>query len=292
MKIWRCRLLRLSSSPARARGHVVSLLFSAFVLWAAGCDSKAVRAFSGRPLAVLVVEARTALPIEGALVRVLSEEGVELFAGLSGPKGRLEAFVETSGRLRVIVTDPQSRYASRRVETAALEGLLKVELSRGFLARLAVRGAGGEPLEARISAWSHGGATADIETAANGEALLGPLPAGPVKMLVAAPGHELVLRTVYLPPRGEDLGEVRLQPGGATLRGRAAPHLESRPTEAVYRFDGVFTGVPVGAAGRFVFEGLPRGQGMLVLRRGERELSVQPVVIDQSLVDLGRVPGG
>src|SRR5262249_29172647 len=156
------------------------------------------------------------------------------------------------------------------------------ELVPGIMTRLKVLDASGAPSKrVEITAWPLSGASVSCFTL-KGDGSFGPLPPGGVKILIASPFHktavlDLDLQAARKARRNEDLGEVRLQRGGSSLRGKVIARTERFPREALLRFDGVGQLTEVKSGGDFEFSGLSapepgkrRGKAMLILRRGQK----------------------
>lgn len=280
-----------------------------------GCGAKGVSAAAkatARSIEVRVVEAGTRVPVEGVTVALFLDGGKrDVAASTTGEEGT--AFWDYASRVtRVQVRDPRHRYISIEAGLpgpSANEGstenvrTVTVELERGATVTLSVRGAtDGTLLSSRVKVWSsdpsrrarrHERRRGDplvLETPAGKRTTLGPLAPGPAKILVASPGYTTRILDVTVPSSTDDwdLGDVRLFPGGAHLVGVADSSLEIQPDEAYLRFAGVGVAVALDR-GRFEFNGLPRTDGTLVLRREGRELFSKSVVVDGPRLDLGIV---
>jgi hypothetical protein len=174
-------------------------------------------------------------------------------------------------------------------------GRVRVPLCRGVPVTLDVSSASErheqEPIAAELRVHPLGGPQLTIPISGSGPSPVGPLPPGPAKLLVSAPGHATEVVDLIIPERGGDLGEVRLRPGGSRLRGRLGDLLRERATEVYFRFAGAGIRASLEGDGRFELRGVPPTRGSLIVRRHGRELLSRPVSIDGPLVDLGLVGG-
>jgi hypothetical protein len=264
-------------------------------LWgaaASGCHSKPAGAATAGSLEVLVTEARTGKPARGVRIELSTAAGREFPALTTPADGRVQWQAAAGGLLRVRCSDPLSRYLPSEVEVSSLAPL-QVDLKPGVLATVAVRGQGGESLAGHVTVWTLGGEGAEHSaSASSGIASLGPLSPGPAKMLVSAPGYRSAAVDLRIPASGGSLGEVRLEPGGTTIRGRLGPELRARTTEVLFRCGGAVVRGSLAGDGVFELTGLPESRGALVLRRRGSELYVLEVAAEGLEVDLGTIPRG
>ena len=236
-----------------------------------GCESRYPGYVESAPLEVWAVRSDEERPIAGVEVRAILASGKELVSRYTGPDGQAR-WEHVDGDLVVRVEDPEGRYFPQERIVKDLKKPLLFKLSEGVSASLDIRsaGAGGaEPLAARIEVWPMDGAIVQGSTRPDGGVDLEPLPPGEVKMLISAEGHVRTVLDFTLAESRNELGQVVLQPGGTTLKGRL--RAEEPPTELSFRFRGVSIRIPAPVRGSFEFTGLPAGKGTLVGRRDGRE---------------------
>lgn len=277
----------MTSKIHRALFTGLTLLLSSALI---GCGTKGVSSSVEGPLDVTVVDAASGVPVEGVRVSVVRPNGLEVCSSTTTETGAVHWDRCPVEGVEVRVSDSAARYVSVRAPLARA-GSLRVELTFGVMLSLAVVDEEGEPIPARLHLWPRNAvAGEEFPTSRDGTAHIGPVAAGPTKVFVVAEGHTTRVLDLNISSDGADIGEVRLERGGAVLTGRSAPELEIQPTEVYLRFAGAGLATPIGAGGRFEFRGLPAAMtGTIVFRRDGRELFSRDVVVSGPKVDIGTV---
>ena len=268
-------------------------------------------------LEVWTVSAEEERPVEGVEARVLLSSGEELMSRYTGPDGQAR-WEHGGGDLVVRVEDPQGRYFPQEQKLLKPGEAILFKLREGVSAVLDVNSAGPiclsadlvpEPLElpwsqldeqprpeavrlstpvrAEVEVWPMEGAVIRSATSAAGHLDLEPLPPGDVKLLISAEGHVRTVLDFTLVYGKNRLGQVVLQPGGTTLRGRL--RTREAATSISFRFEGVSVKVPAPVDGSFEITGLPAGRGTLLAWSGNRELFRLPVDVEGKVLDLGEI---
>lgn len=297
-----------------ALGLILAILASS-----GGSESGRGDAAGSTPLEVWAVSADQDRPVEGIEVRALLSTGEELVSRYTGPDGQAR-WEHTGSDLVVRVEDPQGRYFPQEQAAGKPGEPLLFKLREGVSAVLDVNSAGpicmsmdkspgrlelpwseleektgptayvaraSMPVRAEVEVWPMKGAVIRSATRSDGHIDLDPLPPGDVKLLISAQGHVRTVLDFTLVYGKNRLGQVALQPGGTTLKGR----LRTRePATAIsFRFEGVSVRVPVPPDGRFEITGLPAGKGNLLGWSGDRELFRLPVDVQGAILDLGEI---
>jgi len=282
-----------------------------------GPDSGGGEAVTPVFLEVWTVSAEEERPVEGVEVRVILSSGEELMSRYTGPDG--QARWEHGGAdLVVRVEDPQGRYFPQEQELGKPGEALLFKLREGVSAVLDVNSAGpicmsadlapqplelpwsqldeqprpeaarlSMPVRAEVEVWPMEGAVIRSATRADGHLDLEPLPPGNVKLLISAEGHVRTVLDFTLVYGKNRLGQVVLQPGGTTLKGRL--RIREEATAVSFRFEGVSVKVPALVDGNFEITGLPAGRGTLLGWNGDRELFRLPVDVKGAILDLGEI---
>ena len=264
-------------------------LAAVFICLVFGCESRSPGYVESAPLEVWAVRSDEERPIAGVEVRALLASGKELVSRYTGPDGQAR-WEHVEGELVVRVEDPEGRYFSQERTVKDLKKPLLFKLSEGVSASLDIRSAGdggARPLVAQIEVWPMDGAIVQGSTRPDGSVDLEPLPPGEVKLLISAEGHVRTVLDFTLGEAENKLGQVVLQPGGTTLKGRL--RAEEPPTELSFRFRGVSIKIAAPVRGSFEFTGLTAGKGTLVGWRDGRELFRMPVDVSGPVQDLGEI---
>jgi len=298
------------SIPAwRARTSLVAVFFCLL----SSCDSKHSAYNKSAALEVWTVRTDEERPVAGVEVRALLSSGKELVSRYTGPDGQAR-WEEVEEGLVVRVEDPEGRYFPQERTVRNLKEPLLFRMREGVSANLEIRSAGDEspgtgglgggteptspavgeaepkpspPLKARVEAWPMDGAVVRNATRADGSIEIGPLPPGEMKLLISAEGHVTTVLDFTLSAEQNDLGQVILQPGGTTLKGKLLAR--EFPAELSFRFLGVSVKIACPADGSFEFTGLPPGRGILVGWLEGRELFRMPVDVRGRVLDLGEI---
>ncbi len=264
-------------------------LAAVFICLVFGCESRSPGYVESAPLEVWAVRSDEERPIAGVEVRALLASGKELVSRYTGPDGQAR-WEHVEGELVVRVEDPEGRYFAQERTVKDLKKPLLFKLSEGVSASLDIRSAGDGGtglLVAQIEVWPMGGAIVQGSTRPDGSVDLEPLPPGEVKLLISAEGHVRTVLDFTLDEAENELGQVVLQPGGTTLKGRL--RAEEPLTELSFRFRGVSIKIAAPVRGSFEFTGLPAGKGTLVGWRDGRELFRMPVDVSGPVQDLGEI---
>lgn len=283
-------------SGARCRG--LPLLLATAFLCISGCESRKVGASSGGFLELRVFASETGSPCAGLACEVFS--GADLLWRGTTDEGGAAAFRRVSGwPVTVKIHDPGgSRVPAQREFDAP--GSYSVEVPRG--SSLAIRvldHSGAPPAMARAVVWSVAGPPRE-QRLPGGSGVLGPVPSGPAKLVLSAPGHVTTVLDLEVesPAREEpiDLGVVRLAVGGVTLRGRVSAAGDRMPGQALLRRAGAGHLTEVTRDGSFVFTGLPvpteesgTHEAMLVLLRGSTEVYARDLELEARDIALGTI---
>ena len=282
-----------------------------------GPESGGGQAVAPAFLEVWTVSAEQERPVEGVEVRVLLSSGEELMSRYTGPDGQAR-WEHGGGNLVVRVEDPQGRYFPQEQKLEKPGEAILFKLREGVSAVLDVNSAGpiclsadlvpqpielpwsqldeqprpeaarlSMPVRAEVEVWPMEGAVIRSVTRADGQLDLEPLPPGGVKLLISAEGHVRTVLDFTLVYGKNRLGQVVLQPGGTTLKGRL--RIREKATAVSFRFAGVSVKVPAAVDGNFEITGLPAGRGTLLGWSGDRELFRLPVDVEGSVLDLGEI---
>ena len=282
-----------------------------------GPDSGGGEAVAPAFLEVWTVSAEQERPVEGVEVRVLLSSGEELMSRYTGPDGQAR-WEHGGGDLVVRVEDPQGRYFPQEQKLGKPGEAILFKLREGVSAVLDVNSAGpicisadlapqplelpwsqldeqprpeaarlSMPVRAEVEVWPMEGAVIRSVTSADGHLDLEPLPPGDVKLLISAEGHVRTVLDFTLVYGKNRLGQVVLQPGGTTLKGRL--RIREEATAVSFRFEGVSVKVSTPVDGNFEITGLPAGRGTLLGWNGDRELFRLPVDVKGAILDLGEI---
>lgn len=317
--------LRMSERTERWRKYrlpagllALGLILTLFAL-SGSSESGRSEAAAPAPLEVWAVSADQDRPVEGIEVRARLATGEELVSRYTGPDGQAR-WEHTGSDLVVRVEDPLGRYFPQEQAAGKPGEPLLFKLREGVSAVLDVNSAGpvcmsvdesrdrivlpwveieektgsGEtvarlsvPVRAEVEVWPMEGAVIRSATRADGHIDLEPLPPGDVKLLISAEGHVRAVLDFTLTYGKNRLGQVVLQPGGTTLKGRF--RTREPATSISFRFEGVSVRVPASADGSFEITGLPAGKGTLLGWNGDRELFRLPVEVSGPVLDLGDI---
>lgn len=306
--------------------NLTAILSGAILLGVAfgssGCRARKVGALDWDPLEIELVERDRPPEAEGGIGRpgapglagiVLSvvRDGEVVARGVTGAEGRLAFDHAFRDAVDVEVVDPEGRFARGTFRLTA-PGRHALELRRGLRVRMRLESEAGAAIgAAEVTAWLAGGR---VETyhlreleAESGSAAIGPLPEGPAKLVIAAPGHLAAILDVALERRERpakdtvDLGTVRLRSGGAELRGRVRASERRAPDRVLLRYGGAGRFAPILPDGGFRIEGLPEAAGdpaagvadgseaTLVFLRDDQEVHARRVRLGGPAVDLGTI---
>jgi hypothetical protein len=274
------------------------------VLLQSSCGSRPAGAGGYFSLELVALDAEDGAPVSGLRARAFLPDGDELPERQSDDRGlvRWDRVVEG---VVVRLEDPKQRFVAVERRVREGEDSIRFKLVAGFTKTLRVVTDSGLrdgasdgssrvalPTPAVVDVWPLDGIRERVITDAEGRATIGPLARGEVKLAVSAPGYETTIFDISVRSRRSDIGELRLERGGAELRGRVDTAGRARATHVSYRLQGVLLETEVGRGGHFVLSGLPRGVGTVVVRQHHRELFTRDVKIDGNLVDLGDLRPG
>ncbi len=246
---------------------------------------------------VVVVDAATGEPVDGVHVRAIFPAGNELTPRVTPADGRA-TWARGASTVRLRIEDPRRRYYAREATFGELlssgeptdKGEVRIELRAGQLVELLVQSPGPEapvPCHARVEAVPLNGARVSAATDDAGKAVIGPFAPGTLQLVVVAPGRVAQYVALQVDESRVVRREILLQPGGTHISGRVARDLEKRATEVVFRFEGVSLTTPLEPDGSFEFDGLPSGEGELIVQRRGRVLFARTVPIGDSDTDVG-----
>ncbi len=262
------------------------------------CEARPAGAGGYFSLEVCATAAQGGAVVRGIRARAFLPGGTELAERQSGEDGTMRWDRVVEGVV-VRLEDPQRRFVALERRILEGEGSILCELTSGFTKTLRVVTFAGKasaaeaieaaavPVVAQVEVWPMEGARERVTTDAEGRATIGPLARGELKLVVSAPGFETAVYDFSVRSRPEEIGDLRIERGGAELRGRIDTGRETRATHVAYRLQGVLLEATVTRDGHFALSGLPRGSGTLVVCRHDRELFTRDVVIRGSVIDLG-----
>ncbi|MGQ9589116.1 MAG: hypothetical protein ACUVYA_02350 [Planctomycetota bacterium] len=310
--------------PTNLRPVFAGAILLGVAFGSSGCRARKVGALEWDPLEIELVEADRPPEAEGGIgspgapslagiVLSVVRDGEVVARGVTGPEGMLAFDHAFRDAVDVEVVDPEGRFARTTFRLTA-PGRHALELRRGLRIRMRLESEAGAKIGAsEITAWLAGGRVETFQVDAlgdgSGSVSVGPLPEGPAKLVIAAPGHVAAILDVALERRGRraketvDLGTVRLRSGGSELRGRVRASERRAPDRVLLRYGGAGRFAPILPGGSFRIEGLPEAPGeapadaldgseaTLVFLRDDQEVHARRVRLGGGgpAVDLGTI---